>query len=154
MESAAALASGAPGLLALVPLMKGATLEAIVRADREIARSSSGEAAEQAQSTLIHLAGYHYTVEGLESVFGRRKMIQSSVWQAALAEGQAEGKAEGLVEGLRLACRVQIRRHHPNLLARAEPLVDGCSDPERLQVWVVEASELQDEAFARLIGLA
>jgi flagellar biosynthesis/type III secretory pathway protein FliH len=84
-------------------------------------------------------------------------MIQSSVWQAALAEGQAEGKAEGkaegLVEGLRMACRVQMRRHHPNLLARAEPSIDACSDPERLQLWVVEASVLDDEAFARLFGL-
>ena len=80
-------------------------------------------------------------------------MIQSSVWQAALAEGQAEGKAEGLVEGLRMACRVQMRRHHPNLLARAEPLIEACSDRERLQAWVVEASELDHDAFARLIGL-
>ena len=154
IDGAAALESGAPGLLALVPLMKGATLASIARADREIARSSSGDAAEQAQSTLIHLAGYHYTVEDLESLFGRRKMIQSSVWQAALAEGQAEGKAEGLVEGLRMACRVQMRRHHPSLLVRAEPFIEACNDPERLQVWVVEASELDHEAFARLIGLA
>ena len=94
-------------------------------AAREITRVSSGEKAEQAQSTLIHLAGYHYTMEDLERVFGRRRMIQSSVWQAALAEGQAEGKAvgkaegkaEGLVEGLRIACRGQVRRHHPDLLA-------------------------------------
>jgi predicted transposase YdaD len=137
--------------------MKGATLGAIARAGRGIARLSSREGAEQALSTLIHLAGYHYTVEQLKSVFGRRKMIQSSVWQAALAEGQAEGKAEGkaegLVEGLRMACRGQIRRHHPNLLARAEPLIEACSDRERLQAWVVEASELDHDAFARLIGL-
>jgi hypothetical protein len=52
-----------------------------------------------------------------------------------------------------MACRVQVRRHHANLLARAEPLIEACSDRERLQVWVVEASELDHDAFGRLIGL-
>ena len=58
-----------------------------------------------------------------------------------------------MVEGLRMACRGQVRRHHPNLLARAEPLIEACGDRERLQVWVVEASELDHAAFARLLGL-
>ena len=98
-EAEDALSSGAPGLLTLVPLMKGNTLEAIARAEREIARVLPGESAMEAQSTLIHLAGYYYTVKDLESLFGRKKMIQSSVWQAALAEGEAQGKAEGKAQG-------------------------------------------------------
>ena len=32
-------------------------------------------------------------------------------------------------------------------------MIEACSDRERLQVWVVEASELDHDAFGRLLGL-
>lgn len=157
LEAEGALSSGAPGLLTLVPLMKGNTLEAIVRADREIARVLPREQAAEAQSTLIHLAGCYHTREDLERSFGRKKMIQSSVWRAAWAEGEAEGKAEGKAEGelqaLRELCREQVRKHHPTLLPGAETAIDACKDAARLKTWVLEATEHDHDVFARLLGL-
>jgi predicted transposase YdaD len=148
-EAEIALSSGAPGLLTLVPLMKGNTLDAIARADREISRVLPREQAVEAQSTLLHLAGYYYTGEDLERIFGRTKMIQSSVWRAAWAEGEAEGE----LQALRDLCREQVRKHHPSLLPRAEAAISACDDRARLKTWVLEATEHDHDAFARLLHL-
>lgn len=81
-------------------------------------------------------------------------MIQSSVWEAALAEGKAEGKAEGTLAALRELCREQVRKHHPALFSKALSAIDSCSDAERLKSWVIEATDHDDAAFARLLGLS
>ena len=72
-------------------------------------------------------------------------MIQSSVWQAAWAEGvQAEQK------GL---CLEFIKRHHPGLLPKAKACVDACTDPAVLRDWILSAGDLDDAGFARLLGI-
>jgi hypothetical protein len=100
-------------------------------------------------------------VEELTRVFGREIMIQSSVWQAAWnegkAEGRAEGKAEGRTEGLRAvraACLEAIATHHPALGEKAASAVATCDDHATLCRWMLRSSELDDDAFARLLGLS
>jgi predicted transposase YdaD len=161
-----ALASEARGLLALVPLMRGGrSRKAIVGAGEAIERIESESQRTDAFEILLQLAGHYYNVEVLTRWFGRRKMIQSSVWQTAQAEGKAEGRAEGKVEGLaeglakgkliafREFCREQVGKHHPALLERARPLIDTCVDLERLKAWALVATDYDDDGFARFLGL-
>ena len=60
-------------------------------------------------------------------------MIQSSVWQAA--------QAEGTLAAFREFCREQVRKHHPALLERAGPLIDTCGDLDRLKAWALGATD-------------
>jgi len=75
-------------------------------------------------------------------------MIQSSVWQAALAEGKAEG-----LQAERGLCLEFIKRHHPSLLPKAKACVDACTDPAVLRNWILSAGQLDDAGFARLLGI-
>ena len=161
-DAGEALASGAPGLLALVPLMSGGgDLEAIERAARGIERALPQERSPDAEAILLLLAGRYYTVEELTRVVGREKMIQSSVWQAAWAEGKQEGEAEGKAEGEakgrleteRELCLALVKKHHPALLAKAAPVVEACDDPGLLRTWVLSASDDDEKSFATLLGL-
>ena len=92
-------------------------------------------------------------------------MIQSSVYQEALAEGEAkgrvegeakgrvEGEAKGRVEAERDLCVEMVREYHPRLLEHAVPVIQGCSDAALLKHWVLLAPRTSDEEFARLLGL-
>jgi predicted transposase YdaD len=149
-----ALASRAPGLLALVPLMEGGQDRGvIVRAAAAIKRALPLETNPEALAILLYLAGAHYTVGELTRLFGRETMIQSSVWQAAWSEGKAEGKAEGL-RAERQTCIALIKNRHPTLLARAVPAVEACDDHAILCDWILKAPDLDSAAFARLLGIA
>ena len=76
-------------------------------------------------------------------------MIQSSVWQAALAEGRAEG-----IEAERKElCLELTSRHHPRLLPKAKNAIGSCTDPAVLRNWILSAGQLDDPAFARLLGI-
>jgi hypothetical protein len=103
---------------------------------------------------LLLLAGQDYTVDQLVGVVGRDRMIQSSVWQAALAEGEAKGKAEGEVTALKDACLELVRKHHPAMLPKATPIVEGCDDPGLLKDWLLAASDPDEVALARRLGLS
>jgi predicted transposase YdaD len=158
VDAKLALASGSPGLLALVPFMKGGrSRKAIVGAGNEIERIESGSQRTDAFVILLQLAAHHYNVKVLTRWFGRRKMIQSSIWQAAQAEGKAEGRAEGKAEGAlanaREFCREQVRKHHPALVESVWPLIDACDDVGRLKAWFLGATDYDDEGFARFLGL-
>ena len=150
-----ALASRAPGLLALVPLMEGGQDRGvIVRAAAAIRHALPLERSPEALAILLYLAGAHYNVGELTRLFGRETMIQSSVWQAAWSEGKAEGRREGKTEGLRQTCIALIRKRHPTLLAKAAPAVEACDDHEVLCDWILKAADLDSAAFARLLGIA
>lgn len=97
----------------------------------------------------MYLAGAHHNAEVLTRLFGREKMIQSSVWQAALAEGQAEGR----LRAEREVCIELIRKRHPALLAKAIPAIEACEDHEKLGDWILSAGDLDDAGFARLLGI-
>jgi hypothetical protein len=64
-------------------------------------------------------------------------MIQSSVWQAAWAEGRAEG-----LRATRDLCLELIRRRHPALLTKATPVVEACEDHALLCDWILRAEAL------------
>jgi predicted transposase YdaD len=153
-----ALESRAPGFLTLVPFMKGGRAwEVLVRAVAAIRTALPGEKNPEALAILAYFAGAYYNVEQLTRLFGRETMIQSSVWQAAWSEGKAEGKAEGRVEGIlaeqRTLCLELIKLHHPGLSAKAAAAVQACSEPAALRTWILKATQLDDPAFARLLGI-
>jgi predicted transposase YdaD len=153
MSAAEVLAHGAPGLLALVPLMAGGeSLEVIERAAAAIEDGLPEERSPDARAILLYLAGAHYNAEVLTRLLGREKMIQSSVWQAALAEGKEEGRAEGL-RAEREVCVELIRKRHPALLAKAIPVVEACADHTKLGAWILSAGDLDDASFASLLGI-
>ena len=144
-----ALASDSPGLLALVPLMSGgADLEAIAGAARRIERALP-QGRSDAEAILLLLAGRYYTVEELARVVGREKMIQSSVWQTAKAEGEAKGR----VAAERELCLALVKKHHPTLSAKATPVIDACDDPSLLRAWALSASDRDEKGFASLLGI-
>jgi hypothetical protein len=128
-----------------------------------MAHRSVTRAAEDEGSTKG--AQRHISAEKRARWSALQKMIPSSVWQAAYAEGFAEGRAEGLAEGraeslaegglavFRDLCREQVRRHHPALLESAGPLIDACDDLGRLKAWFLRATEYDDEGYARFLGL-
>ena len=103
VEAAEAFVSEAPGLLALVPLMRGgARLKMIERAARAIERALPEEQSPDAETILLLLAGRHYNGEQLTSIMRRKQMIQlkqSSVYQMLAADDIAEAEAQGVAQG-------------------------------------------------------
>jgi hypothetical protein len=85
----------------------------------------------------------------LTRLFGEAMMIQSSVWQAAWTEGEAEG----FLRSDREVCLELIRKRHPALLAKATPVVDACHDHGLLRAWILNAGDLDDAGFARLLSI-
>jgi len=155
MEAEDVLASRAPGLLALVPLMAGGQeLRMIERANRAMEEAGSPEEILNAQGVLLALAGSYYNYEVLESLVGRDRMMRSSVVEHFMAEGREEGRAEGRVEAERELCLDMLLEFHPGLVKAATPAVQACSDADTLKQWVLLAPKIRDDAeFARLIGL-
>jgi predicted transposase YdaD len=154
------LASGAPGLLALVPLMRGGADRGVVEeAIRQIERAFPGERLSDAEDVLLALASRYYTVSELTRMIGRDRMIQSSIYEWGLAEGRTQGRTQGLSEGLsagrleaeRDLCLALVAKHHPAILDRARPLIEACADPVRLKDWALTASDLDAAAFLRHI---
>jgi predicted transposase YdaD len=155
LDARAALESRAPGLVALVPLMQGGRpLAAIAEAAHILEQAPI---ATDAMSVLLLLAGRHYTVAELSHVVGRDKMIESSIWQEAKAEGWTQGRTEGLNQGRteaeRELCLALVDEFHPHLVGKAAPIIEACTDPETLKRWALAAPRSTDTALARLLGL-
>lgn len=147
VEATAALEHGGPGILALVPLMRGGSdWDVLMRAVMGVERAAPGGPMCEAESVLLYLAGHHYTFQEIARVVGREKMIQSSVWN--------EGINEGGLQAERRLCVRMVEKYHPRLAVSALPAIEACSDPVRLEEWVVSAPELDDEAYARLLNIA
>lgn len=158
LDARVALAHGAPGLLALVPLMRGGEdLELIAAADRQIEEAAPGEAGRDAAAILLLLAGWHYTVDELSKAVRRSKMIRSSVWEEALAEGRTEGLTEGLTKGRvdaeRELCADLVRDLHPAIAGRVLPVIESCSDPAALKRWALLAAKGTDADLLKELGL-
>jgi len=137
MDAQAMLARGDPGLLALVPLMRGADLDVLTESARRI------------EST-----GRSYTVSELARVVGRDRIWQqqSSLYVEGKAEGKAEGVAEGRLADAREFCTALARKHHPTVFHRVEGVIVSCNDPARLKEWAIAASDLSDAEFVALLG--
>jgi len=76
--------------MALIPFMRGGRdLPLIAAVARCIEARLSGSVMSDAEQVLLLFAGRYYTVdEVLRVAGGKNVMIQSSVWQAAEAEGR------------------------------------------------------------------
>lgn len=148
VDARSVLTGREPGLLALVPLMAGGDLGTIRRAWGAVREALPGEAMSPAETILLALASERYTIADIETFVGRARMMQSSIWQEALAEG----KAEGALDAERRLCLDLVRRHHPKLADRAEPAIAACEDPATLHAWCLAASEPSAD-LATLMGL-
>jgi hypothetical protein len=62
-----------------------------------------------------------------------------------------EGRKEGRIEGARELCLDLVKQHHPDIADRAVRFVKACSDVERLREWGLQASQLTDPEFLRLV---
>jgi len=158
LDPAEAIASGRPGMLALVPLMRRADLRWVEQACRGIESSAPPEQQPDLLAIVHVLAEQRYTVEQLRRLIGRERIMQSSIWQEARDEGREEGREEGRAEAReqilrveRELCREIVRRCHPTLLSWAIPVIESCADPERLKSWVVQAPTLSAEDYRRLL---
>ena len=150
MEGAEALASSAPGLLALVPMMSGGDrLEVIERAARSIERALPEERGSDAERILLLLAARRYTVEELARIIGRERMLddilsESSIYQWMVAKGELNAARKVYLE--------LVKKHHPALVETAAAAIAACEDPTRLKTWILSAGDLDDDAFARLLA--
>jgi predicted transposase YdaD len=155
LDARAILARGDPGLLALVPLMRGADLEVLAESARRIGHAFPSERLSDAEDVLLVLAGRSYTASELARIVGRDRMWwhESSVYVEGKAEGKAEGIAAGRLQDAREFCAAISRKHHPAVFARVEPLIANCSDPVKLKEWAVAASDLNDAEFVALLGV-
>jgi hypothetical protein len=48
-------------------------------------------------------------------------------------------------------CVELTREHHPKLADRLVPLIEACSEIERLHEWGLQATRLRDAEFLRLV---
>jgi predicted transposase YdaD len=143
LDAALAFERDTPGLLGLVPLLRGGReLGTIARASERLAAGDPPHGLSEAHTALFVRAGRYYTVSELARVMGREKLMQSSIWREARAEGRQEGLEQGLAQGLqheRKLCRAMVARFHPELLGRASAVIDACADREHLERWILEA---------------
>ena len=145
LDARESLAQGAPGLVALVPLMRGGDeLRLLEEAVTRIERAFPEERLPAAEDVLLALAGRYYTVDELARIVGRDRMMQSSLY--------VEGRAEGRIEDARDLCAALVRKHHAPVFDRAKPLIEACGDPARLKEWALAASDLSDAEFLNLLG--
>jgi predicted transposase YdaD len=161
VKAETALASGAAGLMALVPLLEGGDPATVWRAAQQIRRVVPEKQMSDPESILWLLAEERYNEKQLSQAVGRRNMQalldllrQSPLWQEAEATGEAKGRAEGRLVAQRTMFLKLMSRHHPELLAQAAPRIEACDDPALLETWILAASEPDPDALSRLLESA
>lgn len=150
-----ALQSGAPGPLALVPLLQGADApEKVEEAARRLVALPGPESAD-AMSVFIDLASQRYDRATLRRMLGKERMMQSYLWQMGMDEGEAkglaEGEARGEVQAARQICIDLAKTFHPPLSKRVLSAIQACDEPTTLRAWILECAKLSDAAFAKLV---
>jgi predicted transposase YdaD len=155
VKAQAALASGAPGLMALVPFLEGGDPAAVWQAARRIRQLLPGDRMSDPEAILWLLARDRYNMEQMDVVIGRHHMQalldlikRSPLWQ----EAESEGEARGRLAAQREMCLRLVARHHPSLLAEAAPRIEACDNCDLLESWILAASEPDTETLARLIA--
>jgi hypothetical protein len=58
---------------------------------------------------------------------------------------------EGRLENARKLCLDLAKQHHPGVADRALRHIEACSDLERLHEWALQAAQLSDSAFLKLL---
>jgi hypothetical protein len=97
---------------------------------------------------LQALSRRRYTARELAGVIPKETVMASSLW----AEAVREGRKEGAVAEARAFCIELAREHHPEIADRVVPLIDACSDVDRLHEWGLQASRLSDSEFLGVVG--
>jgi len=144
MDARQSLRADFPGLAPLTPLMDGGRgLDVIVEALRCIQQGFPSDRILIAEEVLLALAGQHYTFSELTDLVGRDRMIQSSLY--------TEGLAEGRLDADRRNCLALARKHHPAALEDIRPLIEACTDPAKLEAWMLAASDVGDSEFVKLV---
>jgi len=77
--------------------------------------------------------------------------MASSLWAEAVKAGREEGREQGAVAEARAFCAELTREHHPKIADRVVPLIEACSDVDRLHEWGLQASRLSDAEFLKLV---
>jgi predicted transposase YdaD len=153
IEAQAALDRELPGLAALVPLMKGSTLKRVEQAARQIETIAPGAQQMDLLAILHAFAERQYTVKQLERIIGRERIMESSIYQWGLEEGQARGHAQGLLEGqlmtARKLCRETVRKWRPRAGAKVRTAIEDCTDLAVLEDVTVNAPELSTREILR-----
>ena len=141
LDARGTLARPCLGLLPLVGLMKGHSLNAIRRAAaliRKLAPSAAVKA--DLMAALYLLSGHHYPPGSLRDMIPKEVLMQSSTYLEAVELGKREGKREGKLEG-----KLEGERTGLLLIARARLSAKLLAE--------VEAIEDLDELRARLLEL-
>ena len=116
-------------------------------------RLAGKRAARQVESQLVEVR--RYTENELAGVVPRETIMASSLWAEARSQGRKEGRQEGRQEGAvaeaRAFCVELTREHHPELVDQVVPLIEACSDTDRLHEWGLQATRLPDTEFLRLV---
>jgi hypothetical protein len=103
---------------------------------------------------LQALSRRRYTARELAGVIPEESVMASSLWAEAVREGRKEGREkgrrEGRIAGAREVCLELAKQHHPRVADRVVPLIEACSDIERLHEWALQAPRLPDPEFLRL----
>jgi predicted transposase YdaD len=144
-----------PGAATLVGLAEKGTLPLLARAARRIDRETEGAVRSDLLFILQALGRRRYTAEELAGVIPKETVMASSLWAEAASKGRREGRKEGRQEGAvadaRAFCVELAREHHPEIANRLVPLIEACSDVERLHEWGLQATRLPDTEFLRLV---
>jgi len=113
---------------------------------------------------LQAFGGGKYTARELAGEIPKETVMASSLWAEAAREGRKEGRKHGREEGreegqqqgavadARAFCIELTHEHHPEIADRVGPLIDACSDVDRLHEWGLQASRLSDSEFLRVVG--
>lgn len=109
------------------------------------------ETAGVVQSDLLYilqaLGRRRYTARELAGVIPKETVMAGSLW----AEAVSKGRKEGRMEGAREVCLDLAKQHHPDVADRVVPLIEACSDIERLHEWALQAPQLAEAAFLKLL---
>ncbi len=159
LDSEEAVALGNPAMLALVPLMAGNDLDLVEKACLGIEASAPEQQQPDLLAILHVFAEQRYTGRDLSRLIGRERIMQSTIWQEAKAEGREEGREQGReemqtewLEHNRALCLKMVKRHHPTLLEKATPAIKACTDQACLENWILQASRLTTDEFRRSLG--
>jgi predicted transposase YdaD len=154
-----------PGAAALIGAAETTTLPLLKRAARKIQRETEGVVQSDLLFILQALSPRRYTARKL--AIPRETIMASSLWAEAVREGRKEGREkgrkegrekgrqeghrEGRIAGAREVCLEFAKQHHPKVADHVAPLIEVCSDVERLHEWALHASRLPDPEFLRLV---
>jgi predicted transposase YdaD len=144
-----------PGAAALIGPAEKTTLALVGRAAQMIRRETEGAVRSDLLFILQALGRRRYTAKELAGAIPKEMVMASSLWAEAAREGRKEGREEGRQQGAvadaRAFCIELAREHHPEIADRVGPLIDACSNVERLHEWGLQASRLSDSEFLRLV---